>query len=334
GRLPAWARRPWAAAPLVVAVLVAAALLPLPQSVTAFPSGPGTWVDGVLNDVYQWAVANRDSSPVFIYGFNYLSVLLGSAVVWIGVLLEALTWPGVMVLGLLASWRAAGWRAMLVVLAAFAVFGVTGLWDAAMTTLALITASVAMALVVGLPLGIAAGRSDRVERALRPVLDFMQVMPAFAYLMPMLLLFGIGNPAAAVATAVYALPPAVRITSMALRNVDAGAVEAATSLGSTGLQTLLKVRLPMARRTILLGVNQTIMLGVSMVVIASVIGAGGLGDAIYQALSKVDIGGALEAGLAIVMLAIAMDRVTCNSAEGAATARRSPWLRAGGYVLA
>nr|WP_184639289.1 ABC transporter permease subunit [Streptomonospora salina] len=335
--MPAWARRPWIAAVLVAAVLVAAALLPLPQSVTAFPSGPGARVDGVLNDVYDWAVANRDSSPVFIYGFNYLSVLLGSAVVWIETLLQALTWPGVMVLGLLASWRAAGRRAMLVVLAAFAVFGVTGLWDAAMTTLALITASVALALIVGLPLGIASGRSDRVERALRPVLDFMQVMPAFAYLMPMLLLFGIGNPAAAVATAVYALPPSVRITSMALRSVDGGAVEAAASLGSTGLQTLLKVRLPMAKRTIMLGVNQTIMLGVSMVVIASVIGAGGLGDAIYQSLSKVDVGGALEAGLAIVMLAIAMDRVTAGvgaGSDGAPTALRSPWLRAGAYVLA
>ncbi|WP_017539686.1 ABC transporter permease [Nocardiopsis halophila] len=317
--------RTWVQAAAVVAVLAVAAALPLPGSATAFPGGPGEALDGWLKELYSWVVSNRDTSPLFVYGFNYLSVYLGSAVVLISDLLATLTWTGVAVIGALGAWRLAGWRVMLVVAAAFAVFGLTGLWDEAMLTLALITAAVALALVVGLPLGVWAGRSDRVERALRPVLDFMQTMPAFAYLMPMLLLFGIGNPSAAVATAIYALPPAVRITSMALRGVDKGAVEAAESLGSTRWQMLAKVRLPLAKRTIMLGVNQTIMLGVSMVVIASVIGAGGLGDAIYQALQKGDIGRALEAGLAIVMLAIAMDRVT--GAMGAGRPLPAPWQR-------
>ncbi|MDA2805836.1 ABC transporter permease subunit [Nocardiopsis sp. LSu2-4] len=334
GALRALLSRTWVQAAAVAAVLVLAAALPLPGSVTAFPAGPGEWLDGRLKELFSWVVSNRDTSPIFVYGFNYLGVYLGSAVVLINDLLTALTWTGVTVLGVLAAWRLAGWRVMLVVLAAFAVFGLFGLWEEAMETLALITAAVLLALLVGLPLGIWSGRSDRAERAMRPVLDFMQTMPAFAYLMPMLLMFGIGNPAAAVATAVYSLPPAVRITSMALRGVDRGAVEAAESLGSTGLQMLLKVRLPLAKRTIMLGVNQTIMLGVSMVVIASVIGAGGLGDAVYQALQKDRIGLALEAGLAIVMLAIAMDRVTGAIGHGRPVPPRWYRFAFGGGLLA
>ncbi|MBB6174082.1 glycine betaine/proline transport system permease protein [Nocardiopsis mwathae] len=330
-----WAANRWIQTGIVLLVLVIAGALPYVRA--PFPEATGVWLDQNLNDLYSWVVSNRDTSPIFIYGFNYLSVGLGSSVVFIDDMLQALTWPGVVVLGAFAAWRAAGWRVMLVVLAAFAVFGFTGLWNQAMTTLALIITAVGLALIVGIPLGIAAGRSDRVQRALRPVLDFMQIMPAFAYLMPMLLLFGIGNPAAAVATTVYAIPPAVRITAMAIRNVDKGAIEAATSLGSTKWQILGKVQLPLAKRTILLGVNQTIMLAVSMVVIASVIGAGGLGDAIYQALSKINIGRALEAGLAIVMLAIAMDRVTGAVGHGAHTPQipeRLRWWVLGGGALA
>src|SRR5690606_23875673 len=145
-------------------------------------------------------------------------------------------------------WRVAGTRVAAFTLATFALFGLLDLWEQAMTTLSLITTSVLLALLIGIPLGIVAGRSPRFERALRPVLDFMQIMPAFAYLMPMLLLFGIGNPAAAVATTVYAIPPAVRITALAIRGVDKGAVEAAESLGSTRRQILAKVQLPLAKR--------------------------------------------------------------------------------------
>ncbi|PSK99489.1 glycine betaine/proline transport system permease protein [Murinocardiopsis flavida] len=272
-----------------------------------------------LDRLYAWVVANRNASPLFLYGFNYLSVGLGSAVILIDQGLTLLTWPGVVVLGVFTAWRVAGWRVAAYVAVTFAVFGVLGLWEQAMTTLALITTSVLLALLAGIPLGIAAGRSQRFYRLIRPVLDFMQIMPAFAYLMPALLLFGIGNPSAAVVTTVYAIPPAVRITAMAIRNVDPGAVEATTSLGSTPWQLLTKVQLPLAKRTILLGVNQTIMLAMSMVVIASVIGAGGLGDAIYQALSKANVGQAMEAGLAIVLMAIALDRVTAAAGDGTRT---------------
>ena len=335
-------RSSWFQALIVLAVLVAGywtgRVLGHPSWAGGFPTGIGdsfmAWLDGI----YAWIVENRNDSPLFLYFFNYISVGLGSAVVLINQALDALTWAGVTVLGVLAAWRAAGWRVALLVLATFAVFALTGLWNASMTTLALIIASVFIALLFGLPLGILAGRSERFHRGLRPVLDFMQIMPAFAYLLPFVLLFGIGNPAAAVVTAVYALPPVVRITALAVREVPQGSIEATTSLGSTPWQILTKVQLPLAKRTILLGINQTIMLAVSMVVIASVIGAGGLGDAIFQALSKVNVGQAFQAGLAIVMLAIAMDRVTGAVGNGAHTPNvperwRLPVLGGGSAVV-
>ncbi|MEV2278360.1 ABC transporter permease subunit [Nocardiopsis sp. NPDC049922] len=331
GRIDGIPRWQWSAALIAIAVLVAgyhlSGWLGRPAWAGAFPAATGEWLMTRMDDVYLWIVLNRNESPLFLYGFNYVSVGLGSAVVLINQILDFLTWVGVTVAGVLVGWRVAGWRVALVVLATFAVFALTGLWNESMTTLSLIITSVLAALLFGLPLGVLAGRSERFYRGIRPVLDFMQILPAFAYLLPFVLFFGIGDPAAVVVTAVYAMPPAVRITALAIREVDRGAVEATTSLGSTPWQVLTKVQLPMARRTILLGVNQTIMLAVSMVVIASVIGAGGLGDAIYQALAKVNVGEAFQAGLAIVMLAIAMDRVTGAVGHGAQTPDIAPRFR-------
>ncbi|OLT27126.1 choline ABC transporter permease [Nocardiopsis sp. CNR-923] len=331
GRLDGTPLWQWPAALIAIALLVAGYYLSgwmgTPAWAGPFPSAVGEWLMARMDEAYLWIVLNRNESPLFLYGFNYVSVTLGSAVVLINQILHFLTWVGVTVAGVLVGWRVAGWRVALVVLATFAVFALTGLWNESMTTLALIITSVIAALLFGLPLGVLAGRSERFYRAIRPVLDFMQILPAFAYLLPFVLFFGIGNPAAVVVTAVYAMPPAVRITALAVREVDRGAVEATTSLGSTPWQVLTKVQLPMARRTILLGINQAIMLAVSMVVIASVIGAGGLGDAIYQALAKVNVGEAFQAGLAIVMLAIAMDRVTGAVGHGAQTPDIEPRFR-------
>lgn len=305
------ARRPtrrwvWAVGVLVVLLVGYVAL----RGVFPYPAWLDIGLSPRLDAAYSWVVHNRDISPLFLYGFNYISVGLGSLVAIVNDLLTAFTWVGVLVTGTAVAGWAAGWRMAAVTAVAFGCFGVLGLWDDAMTTLALMLSSVLIALLIGIPVGIVAGRRDRFQRFVTPILDFMQTMPSLAYLMPMVLLFGIGTPAAAVATVVYAIPPAVRITALAIRGVPPAAVEATTSMGSTPWQLLTKVRLPLARSTLLLAVNQTIMMAMSMVVVASIIGAGGLGDDIYQALSKVNVGNALQAGLAIVIMAIALDRVT------------------------
>ncbi len=330
-----WLTRGWGQALVLLAVvLVGYAAIRLSAPPTLVDLGLG----GLFDEVYSWVVVNRNTSPLFLYGFNYVSVGLGSAVILINQGLALLSWPGVLVLATFGGWRVAGTRVAAFVLATLVAAGLLGLWSRAMETLALIITSVLLALIVGIPVGIVAGHSDRFHALIRPVLDFLQTMPAFSYLMPTLLLFGIGNPAAAVATTIYAIPPAVRITALAIRGVDEGAVEATTSLGSTRWQLLTKVRLPMARRTILLGVNQTIMLAMSMVVIASVIGAGGLGDAIYQALNRENVGQALEAGVVIVLMAIALDRVTTAGGDNARGPRVPDWARwpvlGGGVALA
>src|SRR2546430_2558296 len=195
-------------------------------------------------------------------------------------------------------------------------------WTESSETLALVGASLAISLVIGIPLGILAAGNRRLSSVLRPVLDFMQIMPAFAYLVPVVLLFGIGNAAAIVATLIYAIPPAVRLTELGIRQVPAQVVEAGTSMGSTRWQLLRKVQLPAAKRTIMLGVNQTIMMALAIVVIASLIGAGGLGDPVLQALQTVNVGKAFDAGLAIVIMAVVLDRLAGAARRRALAAGR------------
>ena len=167
------------------------------------------------------------------------------------------------------------------------------------------------------------------DRILRPVLDTMQVLPAFAYLLPVVLVFGIGVPAAVLATVVYAAPPMARLTALGLRGADKEVLEAVESLGATARQRLLTARIPLARKELLLGLNQTIMMALSMAVIASVIGAGGLGDRVYQALASVDVGAALAAGIPIVLLAVVLDRVTGAAGERSARSRAAGRARLG-----
>lgn len=200
-----------------------------------------------------------------------------------------------------------------------------GLWASTMETLALVLASAALALVLGIPLGVAASKSDLMERVLRPVLDFMQTMPAFVYLIPAVLLFQLGEVPGVVATVVFAMPPAVRLTNLGIRQVPDEVVEAATSFGSTAWQMLVKVELPVALPTIMAGVNQTIMLALSMVVIAALIGAGGLGEKVLQGITQLRIGLGFESGIAVVILAIYLDRVTqaLGDRAGPATAPKT-----------
>ncbi|WP_406012168.1 ABC transporter permease subunit [Streptomyces sp. NBC_00984] len=295
----------------LVALLLGAVLL-----------GGGSWparfavdLSGPLGDASDWIIDNRDSHPLFLYFFGHISNAVVLSVRAVYLVLLAAGWAGVTAAAGLVAWRLAGIRPALTAVAAFAVCGLLGMWVPTMQTLALMVVAVAASVLLGALLGLAAGLSDRVHRALRPVLDTMQVLPAFAYLLPVVLVFGIGVPAAVLATVVYAAPPMARLTALGLRGADAGVLEAAASLGATGRQRLLTARLPLARKELLLGVNQSIMMALSMAVIASVIGAGGLGDRVYQALASVDVGAALAAGVPVVLLAVVLDRVTAAAGE-------------------
>ncbi|MFG2642219.1 ABC transporter permease [Streptomyces sp. NPDC048370] len=294
--------------------------------------GGGSWpaslavdVSGPLGSTSDWIIDNRDSHPLFLYFLGHVSNVVVVSVRAVYLVLLALGWAGVTAAAGLVAWRVAGVRLALTSVAAFGACGLLGMWVPTMQTLALMVVAVAASVLLGGLLGLAAGLSDRMHRVLRPVLDTMQVLPAFAYLLPVVLVFGIGVPAAVLATVVYAAPPMARLTALGLRGADAGVMEAAASLGATGRQRLLTARLPLARKELLLGVNQSIMMALGMAVIASVIGAGGLGDRVYQALASVDVGAALAAGVPIVLLAIVLDRVTGAAGEriGAAPARRA-----------
>lgn len=208
-----------------------------------------------------------------------------------------------------SGWKA-GWGISLFTLLGLLLLWAMGYWEETMQTLALVISSAILALIFGIPLGIWAARSNTVEKIVRPILDFMQTMPAFVYLIPAILFFSVGNVPGVVATVVFSLPPAVRLTNLGIRGVPADVVEASHAFGATSRQLLFKVQIPLAMPTILAGVNQVIMLALSMVVIASMVGAAGLGERVYTGILQADIGLGFEAGLGIVVLAIILDRVT------------------------
>ncbi|MFE7167381.1 ABC transporter permease [Streptomyces sp. NPDC057616] len=305
---------------LLLLGLAAAVLVPLADARWASGSWPHALTVDVskpLADASNWIIDNRDSHPLFLYFFGYISNAVVLSVRAVYLLLLAAGWAGVTAIGAVVAWRVAGVRLAVGTTAAFLACGLLGMWVPTMQTLALMVVAVLVSVLVGLVLGLAAGLSGRFDRALRPVLDTMQVLPAFAYLLPVVLVFGIGVPAAVLATVVYAAPPMARLTALGLRGADKEVLEAVESLGSTAPQRLLTARIPLARKELMLGLNQTIMMALSMAVIASVIGAGGLGDRVYQALASVDVGAALEAGIPIVLLAVVLDRITGAAGEHA-----------------
>jgi len=221
-----------------------------------------------------------------------------------------LPWWSVLALIILLAWRLASIRVAIFAAAAMYFIGTLGLWDLCMETLSLIATAVLISVALGVPIGILAARSDRIDNMVRPVLDVMQTMPAFVYLIPALMFFGIGKVPGVMATVIFALPPAVRLTNLGIRQVPADLVEAAHTFGSTSFQLLFKVQLPLALPSIMAGINQTIMLSLSMVVLAAMIAAGGLGREVFMALGQVDIGRGFVAGVAIVLVAMILDRVT------------------------
>ena len=297
--------------PLITAIVALTAL-----AVVGFTLGhtAPTWLDAHVrpwfDSVYKWSQLNNGTNWAFRFVFHPIA----DAITWsndkVLSLLRALRWPGMLALTGVIGLRTGGRRAAVTAVLALAGCGVLGFWDDTLITVALMLVAVGISLLIGIPLGIWAGLSQRADRVMRTILDTAQVMPAFCYLLPLVVAFGIGIPPAVMATVIYAIPPAVRLTSLGIRGVAVSSTEVGTSFGCTGPQLLTKVRLPLARRAILLGINQVIMMAFGVVVISALVGTGGLGQDVSDGLAKVNVGLAFAPGLAIVFAAVAIDRIT------------------------
>ena len=280
--------------------------------------------------VKQWAIANRGIIQPVKKFFNEMIVGIDSA-------LNAVPPLVMLALLVLIAWQAAGRRVAILVGISMTMLGflAPNAWGLAMTTLAIVVSAVLLCFIIGLPLGVLAGKNDRFESAIRPVLDTMQTIPAFVYLVPVVMLIGIGNVSGVIVTIIFALPPLVRLTSLGIRGVNASVVEAARAFGASPGQILFKVELPLATPTILAGVNQTIMLSLSLVVIASMISVKGLGNEVLRAMGRLDAGKALVGGLGIVILAVVLDRITQGMGQSGRDRGHRHWWQGGpaGAVL-
>ena len=260
----------------------------------------GSWV----NDSVQFLLDNHsgafDSIGSVVSGFSELIEQL---------LMMPPAWLLITLFVVLGLWRIGAGFALFTGVA-FTLIVMTGFWDQTVVTLGLTFSATLISLLLGIPLGIWAAKSERVATIIRPVLDFMQTMPAFVYLIPAAMLFGLGRVPGIIATVIFAMPPAVRLTALGIRQVNKEIVEAGQSFGCTPRQLLFKVQLPNAMPSIMAGVNQTIMMALSMVIIASMVGAGGLGNDVLASIQRLDIGLGFESGMAVVLLAIILDRIT------------------------
>jgi glycine betaine/proline transport system permease protein len=263
-----------------------------------------------IDQVDHWWRLNRGGHPLFTGVFRPLAFAVALGLAEIEAQLALLGWPGVLLVVGTVAVAVAGWRVAAVATACLAAIGLLGQWSQAMTTLAQIGVAVTASVGLGVPLGVLAGRVRAVDHAIRPVLDAMQTVPAYVYLLPLVLLFSVGNPPAIIATIIYALPPVVRLTALGIRRVPRESLEVGAAVGSTNRQLLRTVQLPLALPSIRIGINQTIMMALSLVVIGSLIGATGLGLEVYRGLQTLNIGRALDAGLAIVLIAVVLDRTT------------------------
>ncbi|MBX3010295.1 MAG: ABC transporter permease subunit [Caldilineaceae bacterium] len=280
-----------------------------PESIV-FPEGWNLGLRAPLDAFQSWVIGNRATHPLFVYGFRPFSVVIETVLRAIESVLLWLPWPVHFILLYAIGYKAGGHRLGLLAAGGLLLMGLFGLWQASMETFALMGVAVNVTLLIGIPLGILAARSPRVETLLRPLLDAMQTLPAFVYLIPVVLFFGIARTPSVIATVIYALPPVIRLTTLGIRQVAPEAIEAADAFGSTAGQKLRKVQLPLALPSILLGINQSIMMALGIVVIAALIGAKGLGQEVLDGLQRLRVGQALEAGLAIVLMAIIFDRIS------------------------
>ena len=259
----------------------------------------------VIDAFLEWLLVNF----AFVFdaiGDGILAVLLNIErfLLWV-------PWFVTVILVGLVAWRVMRlWWAGLLLASFLVLIGTFGYWDLAMMTLAIVIAAVIISLAIGIPAGIIMARSDQVESFLRPALDAMQTMPSFVYLIPALMLFGLGKVPAVFATVIYAMPPVIRLTNVGIRQVSSSVVEAARAFGSSSRQILFEVQLPLAIPSIMVGINQTTMMALAMVVIASMIGARGLGLEVLLSINRIEVGRGFEAGLSILLLAIILDRTT------------------------
>ncbi|MCP1105854.1 proline/glycine betaine ABC transporter permease [Serratia nevei] len=243
--------------------------------------------------------------------FRQISDTLLWAVIHLESLLRATPWWLMLaIVGLLAWHSTRRWLSTLVIVGLLLLVGTAGMWDKLMQTLALVLVATLLAVIIGIPLGVLAARSDRVRAVMMPLMDVMQTMPSFVYLIPVLMLFGLGKVPAILATVIYATPPLIRLTDLGIRQVDKEVMESVTAFGANRWQKLFGVQLPLALPSIMAGINQTTMMSLSMVVVASMIGARGLGEDVLVGIQTLNVGLGLEAGLAIVILAVVIDRIT------------------------
>ena len=259
------------------------------------------WIESLVKD---WLVPNF--RPAFHAAQVPINYVLGA----LEAFLQGVPFPLALIGGTFLAWLLASWGVALFAAIAVVLFDVVGIWEETMTTLAMILTSVVFCAVIGVPVGILAARSDRFAAILRPILDIMQTIPAFVYLVPIVMLFGVGIVPGIIATIIFAMPPIIRLTNLGIRQVQDELVEAAYAFGATPWQVLCDVQVPLALRTIMAGLNQTLMLSLSMVVIAALIGAGGLGLTVYTGLGRLDVGAASVGGVGIVLLASVLDRIT------------------------
>ena len=258
------------------------------------------WIE---RNIKEWLFMQR---PLF----KKLSAPIDATLNGLDALFNFIPFPIVIIIFAFFAWKTNGVKFAIFAALALISIDLVDLWKETMTTLAMIFTAVIFCMIIGIPVGIAASRSNLFETILRPILDIMQTIPSFVYLIPVVMLFGVGLTPGVVATIIFALPPIVRLTNLGIRQVGKGFKEAGASLGLTKFKILHRIEIPLAMKTIMAGVNQTLMLALSMVVIAALIGAGGLGLTVYVALGRLDIGGAVIGGTGIVILAIVLDRIT------------------------
>ena len=302
---------------LIVVLLLIASVVPL-EGIAYVPEsvGVGATVSHGVNDTVDWLVVQGD--PLFTaINIGLLRYMLVPLEKWL------LSLPWWLVIGVVAliAYRIVGPPFSAVAVAMMLTVVVLGIFDKAMSTLALLVVATLLSVVLGVPSGILAAMSDRYNAIQRPALDMMQTMPSFVYLIPVLMLFGLGKVPAIIATVIYAVPPIIRFTNLGIRLVDTSVIEAAQAFGTTPNQLLFKVQIPLAMPTVMAGLNQTIMMALAMVVIAAIIGAKGLGVEVLNGIARLDVGRGLIGGIGIVVMAIILDRITQGLAKSRQRAR-------------